>query len=307
MSGTILIMIAASLWAIDAIFRTQLTFSIPAALIILIEHVIGLIALLPFLIRDWSAVKKLSSKSWINLIALAAISSVGGTIFFTQALAKSFAAKDFITPLLLLKLQPIFAITLAWLFLKEKITVRFLGIALMACIGSYLIGFGWSMPQLALSGKTLVFILAIAAPLCWGAGTILSKNLLHDVSFSTAAALRYLAAIPVAVIAAYALGQTYDVMHLGWNEVWRFLVIALVTGGTAAIYIYYKGLQKTEAKVSSIVELVFPLVSVIIGITSLNPYGEPQTLNTAQIVGIVLLIGAILLLNQISIQTDKKS
>lgn len=301
--GPFIIMIAASLWAIDAIFRTQLTYTIPAASIIFLEHLIGFILLSPLFIKNFSEIKKLKIKEWITFIVLTIVSSVAGGLLFTQALGASFAQKDFITPLLLIKLQPIFVIILSALFLKEKITVKFCFFAVLALIGSYIMSFGLMPISFSLEGKMLVYILALSATLCWGVGTILSKKVLSKVSFATATTLRYGIAIPVAIIFMYTLGQTYNFAQLGFDQIWRFLVIAGVTGGAAAIFIYYWGLKNTQAKVSTIAELIFPLISIIIATTNLNPYGAPQQLNSANIFGIIIVIASIL---AISFDSAKK-
>lgn len=234
---------------------------------------------------------------WLNFIVLTIVSSVSGGLLFTQALSASFAQMDFITPLMLLKLQPVFVIILSAIFLKEKLTLKFSIAAAFAIVGSYIMNFGLTAPVLSLTGKTLVYILALGATLCWGVGTILSKRALSRISFPAASALRYGVAIPVALIFAYALGQTYDFSQLGFDQIWRFLIIGAITGGAAAIFIYYWGLRHTQAKVSTIAELIFPVITVVIGTTSLNPYGAPQQLTTANILGIIILITSILIIS----------
>ncbi len=299
--GPYLIMIAASLWAIDALFRTQLTYSIPSSSIVFFEHLIGFLILSPIFFKNWNAIKKLTTNEWINFILLTVVSSVLGTILFTQALAKSFAEFDFVTPILLQKLQPVFVIGLSALFLKEKITKRFLIFAALALVGSYLMTFGTQTVQLTLQGKELVFVLSVGAALCWGGGTILSKKALKTLDFPAATAMRFLLAIPISLIFAFFLNQTYDFTKLGFDQIWRFLVIASVTGGAGAIFLYYKGLQHTDAKVSTFAELMLPIVSLLIALTALNPYGEPQKLTIANIIGIIILI-----VSMISITMENK-
>lgn len=294
--GPFIIMIAASFWAIDALFRTQLTYTIPSASIIFLEHLIGFVVLFPLVIKHFSEIRNMKKGEWLNFIALTIVSSVAGGLLFTQALSASFAQMDFITPLMLLKLQPVFVILLSALFLKEKLTLRFCIAATFAIVGSYIMNFGLTTPVFSLAGKTLVYILALGATVCWGVGTILSKRALSRISFPAASALRYGIAIPVALIFAYALGQTYDFTQLGFDQLWRFLLIGTITGGAAAIFIYYWGLRHTQAKVSTIAELIFPVITLIIGTTSLNPYGQPQQLQTANILGIIILVISILII-----------
>lgn len=295
--GPTLIMIAASFWAIDALFRTQLTFTIPVGTIIFIEYIIGAIIMLPILKKSIAEYKKMTQKDWWIFMSMVTVSSVLGILLFTEALDLSFAQNDFASPLLVQKLQPVFVIILSALILKERLTARFLGLAAIAFVGSYLITFGFNAVPVSVEGKGLVYLLALGAAMSWGSGTIMSKYVLKKLSFPAATALRLLASIPVAGIFMVALGETYNIMELGWGDMWRFIMIAGVTGGALAIYLYYKGLQTTQAKVSTIAELMFPIISIMIAITPLNPYGEAQILTIGNIIGIILLLGSILMIS----------
>lgn len=296
-------MVAASLWAIDALFRTQLTYSIPSTWIVFIEHLIGFILLSPIFFKNWRWIKTMGKGEWINFILLTIVSSVLGGLLFTQALAKSFAEFDFVTPLLLQKLQPVFVIILSAIWLKEKITWRFITLAAVALIGSYLMTFGVQPIDLTFQGKELVFLLSIGAALCWGSGTIMSKKALKTLEFPAATAMRFFLAIPISLIFAFAFNHSFDPGQLGFGEFWRFAVIASVTGGAGAIFLYYKGLQNTDAKVSTFAELMLPVVSIFIAITPLNPYGEPQQLTMANIIGIITLVTSIVV---ISLENNKR-
>ena len=286
-------MIAASLWAIDALLRGSLIKTMPPASIVFYEHLIGFIILIPLFFRYWPKFTSLKLRDWLILIGLTVVSSALGTILFTQALARSFALNDFATPVLLLKLQPLFVILLAATFLKEKLTLRFLLLVPVALVGSYLVSFGWQRVPLVLTDRTIVYLLSLGATFSWGAGTILSKAALRKLSFSEATVIRYALAIPVTMIFMLSLQQSYALGDLRLNQIFRLIIIAFTTGA-GAIFIYYRGLKRTEAKVSTIAELMYPLVSILIAITALNPYGAPQQLSKANIIGILLLLAAIL-------------
>lgn len=294
--GPVLIMFAASLWALDALIRTGLTTSIPSASIVTIEHVFGFILLLPIFIKSISVYAKLKTYDWLIALTLAAVSGVGGTVLFTQALGFSFATGDFVTPVLLQKTQPLFVTLLAALFLKERLTLRFLALIPLALIGSYMVSFGVAQVQLQLSGKELIVLLSLGASFAWGSGTILSKTLLKKLSFSQATSLRFLLTIPIAFGVSVLLHQALNPLLLTLDNVWRFILIAFVTGA-GAILIYYRGLKETEAKVSTFAELSFPIVSILIAVTPLNPYGAPQTLTLPNIFGIVILLVSIILIS----------
>lgn len=298
------IMAAASLWGFDALFRTQLTKSIPIPFIIFFEHLLGFIILSPVFIKNLRWIKAIKFDTWKTLIAMTTISSVLGTLLFTQALAKSFAFNDFITPILLQKLQPIFVVAMSAYILKEKLTLKFIILAIFALIGSYLLSFGTMPISLTLSGKEAVYLLSLGAAICWGMGTILSKKILDQIEFPLATALRFFLAIPISFGFVYFLQSGYEIANIPNIDLIRFLIIAIVTGGAGAIFIYYYGLQNTKAQIATFAELMLPVVSILIAITELNPYGAPQQLTVANISGIVILVVSIIL---ISLQNKPKN
>lgn len=290
------IMAAAALWALDGLFRTQLTRSIPTTSIIFFEHVLGFIILSPIIIKNFRWIKAIKVETWRMILLMTLVSTVLGTLFFTEALARSFAYNDYVTPILLQKLQPIFVIIMSAIFLKEKLSIRFLFLAATALVGSYLISFGTAPISLSLDGKELIYLLAIGAAFCWGTGTILSKKVLDKVEFPTATALRFLLAIPISFVFVLMLKQSYDFTQIASGDFIRFLIIAGITGGAGALFLYYWGLQNTQAKISTFAELTFPIVSILIAITPLNPYGSPQQISGPNIVGILLLLASIILI-----------
>ena len=114
-----------------------------------------------------------------------------------------------------------------------------------------------------------------------GTGTILSKTILTKLSFSEATVIRYALAVPVTFLIMIALQQSQSVAQLKLDDIIRLVIIAFTTGA-AAIFIYYRGLRRTEAKVSTIAELMYPIISILIAITPLNPYGAPQQLTPSK-------------------------
>ena len=290
------IMAAAALWALDGLFRTQLTYSIPTTSIIFFEHVLGFIILSPIIVKNFRWIKAINIDTWKALILMTLVSTVLGTLFFTEALARSFAYNDYVTPILLQKLQPIFVIIMSAIFLKEKLSIRFLFLAAIALVGSYLISFGTTPISLSLDGKELIYLLALGAAFCWGTGTILSKKVLDKVEFPLATALRFLLAIPISFVFVLMLKQSYNFTQIASGDFIRFLIIAGITGGAGALFLYYWGLQNTQAKISTFAELTFPIVSILIAITPLNPYGSPQQVSVSNIVGILLLFASIILI-----------
>jgi drug/metabolite transporter, DME family len=286
--GAVFVMIAASLWAVDALIRTPLTQSLGPLTIVFWEHVIGLFVLSPWIVGTLHRLRSIRMVDWLWFGLLTLVSSVGGTVLFTQALSTSFASGDFITPLLLQKLQPLIVIGLSAVLLKERIGKQFFWYAIIACVGGYLMSFGLHLPAFSFAGKEIVVVYALGAASCWALGTILSKTVLSSYRVQDSIVIRFALAIPLAFLVSLGISQPLQIPMQ--NAEWmRFFLIALTTGALALV-IYYIGLKKTPAHQATIAELIFPFVSVLIGITALNPYGQPQQLTIWQWIGIVLLL-----------------
>lgn len=283
---------ASSLWAMDGLLRAKLTFAIPSATIVFLEHLVGFIILLPFVYRVFFKLNKIDNRVWVELFILSLFSSVLGTILFTAALNMAFSVNDFATPILLQKLQPVFVVLLSTIFLRVNISFKFALSGLVALIGSYLISFGFGLPEM--NAKLLIVIMSFGAALCWGGGTILSKKLLTKFSNIEATGLRFLLAVPISFVFSLILRENFDYTSINTDQILSFLFIGLSTGAVSII-IYYKGLQRISPAVSTFAELFYPIIGMLIAISVLNPYGDPQQLSVDNVIGIaVLFVGIIL-------------
>ena len=126
------VIMAAILWSFDGFIRQNL-FTLPSFLIITIEHVIGAILFFPFLLKGWKEISALRQRGWISILWISVCGGILGTFFYTKALSYVNYI-DLSVVVLLQKFQPIFAIALAAVTLKEKITKRFLILAGIAII-----------------------------------------------------------------------------------------------------------------------------------------------------------------------------
>ena len=177
--------------------------------------------------------------------------------------------------LLLQKLQPIFAILLAILWLKERPKKTFYLWAIVALIGSYFLTFGFDQPDFNASGMFIPALLSILAAFSFGSSTVFSKKAVTKVSHGMGTALRFLitTGIMIVIIAVISLLNNFDVQTsyegisgfraLNWNLIGAFVIIALTTGGTA-IFIYYWGLKRVTAAQSTIYELMFPVSAIVL-------------------------------------------
>jgi len=120
--GPIFIILAAFLWSLDGFLRQSL-YALPSSLIVFLEHGLGFIVTIPLLIKLWPQIKKITRQVWFSVWWVVVFGGVLGTIFYTKALGLV-GYIDLSVVVLLQKLQPVFAVLLAALVLKEKMNMR---------------------------------------------------------------------------------------------------------------------------------------------------------------------------------------
>lgn len=260
-NGPLLIVIAATLWALDGIIRRSL-YVLPPITIVFFEHLIGALILLPLVIKGFRR-EKLTKKEFSLVAIVSLLSSLLGTLWFTTALLK-INYISFSVVYLLQKLQPIFAITAAYFLLKEKISRNFLGWAILALVSAYFVTFDKGVVNLATGAGTVeAALFAVGAAFAWGTSTAISKMALLKNSPSFITGLRFILTTAMALIGVMLLNQTSTLSAVTPSQLSSFVLIAVSTG-MVALYIYYRGLKRTQAKISTLLELIYPLLAVVI-------------------------------------------
>lgn len=284
--GPLFIIIAALLWSFDGLLRRNL-YSLPPAIVVFYEHLLGAIVLTPLLIKNIREVKKMNKKEWQAITIVALFSGALGTIFYTQALGL-INYIQFSVVVLLQQLQPIWAILAASILLKEKIDKKFIVWAILGIISAYLITFrDLKINFTTGSGQIYAALLALAAGFVWAVSTSFSKIVLDKVSYWVATALRFWLAPIFAFL--FILGQNNfaKMTMITWNQ-WLNLLTITFSTGMVALVIYYYGLRKTPARVSTICELVWPASAIFI-----DYFVFRQILSATQIIGVFLLLFSI--------------
>lgn len=282
--GPIFVVIAAFLWSLDGLLRRSL-YVLPPITIVFYEHLLGSLLILPFLFTEFfKGTSKLHAKQLIALLWVSLVSGVLGTLFYTTALAK-INYIQFSVVVLLQQLQPIFAIAAAALVLKEPITKNYLRWAILALIAAYFVSFPNLKVNLATgAGTAIAAAFAIGSAFFWGSSTAVSRYGLLRLSHLTMTGLRFLITTFMSLIAVFALGQTASLTRLTGQQLLTVLAIAFSTG-LVAMVIYYRGLKFTQARVSTILELFWPVSAIFI---SFFYYKESLTLT--QLTGSAVLL-----------------
>jgi len=277
------IIVAAALWGLDGIVLTPKLFNLPVPLVVFLNHALAFILMLPFFIKEFKEVKKLKKGDWGAFIWIAVF---GGAIG-TMAIVKALFYVNFVNlsiVILLQKFQPLFAIILAWLILKEKLPKKFFSWAVLAMIGGYLVTFGVQAPNLSTGDKTMVAALfSLLAAFAFGSATVFGKRALKNTNYRIGTYLRFGLTMVIMLLISLTTGDLSQLSAVNYFQWLIFIIIVLTTGG-AAIFIYYYGLKFVTASVSTICELAFPLTAIL-----LEYLIHGQLLTWAQWLGAILL------------------
>lgn len=281
------IIIAAMLWGFDGIVLRPELYTLPVVLVVFIESTITALYLSPLLFKNITTLKKLQAADWLSFFGVALFGGALGSLCITKALFYvNFVNLSVV--ILIQKLQPIFALTLAAVILKEKLSAKFFYWATLAIIGTYIMTFGFKIPELNMDNKNLLAALySVFAAFSFGFSTVLSKRALKNVNFELGTYLRFGISTIIMIVFVITLGELSSISLVSTKQWWIFLLIAFSTGGPA-IFLYYYGLKNITASSSTILELAFPMTAIILEYILHN-----NILNFVQWIGVAILIFSI--------------
>ncbi|ULO09248.1 DMT family transporter [Paenibacillus sp. 19GGS1-52] len=282
-SGFWLVVLGAALWGVDPLFRIILLRSLTSSQIVLLEHVVLFLAAAPVLWRHRAELKGIRLRQAGALLVVSWGGSAVATILFTMALSSG----DLNAVLLLQKLQPLFAIGLAALILKERLPKNFGPLILVALAGTYLLTFGWSIPF----GHVNSFIgvsslMALGAAALWGGSTVMGRYLLGSMKYETVTSLRFIMALPLLFVITSLENAPWQIHGgLGTSAAIAInLLLQALLPGLLSMLLYYKGLSTTKASFATLAELSFPMTGIV-----LNWMVFGQLVTLPQIIGFALI------------------
>lgn len=260
--GALAVSFSAILWGFDGVVLTPRLYNLDVGFVVFMLHLIPFAIMNLFLYRQYRHLKQFSKQDVILLFLIALFGGAIGTLAIVKALFLVNFQKLTIV-VLLQKLQPIFAIALAAIYLKEKIGKNYILWASLAIIAGYFLTFGTRVPNLETGANTVYAALfALLAAFSFGNSTVLSKKILDKYSFHTATFYRYgftALIMTVVVLITGNINQFDRVTTMNWVI---FLIISFTTG-SGAIFLYYYGLKKVKAIIATVCELFFPLSAII--------------------------------------------
>lgn len=282
--GFWLVVLGAALWGVDPLFRVILLKNLTSAQIVLLEHIIISLIAIPVL---WRNRVELRGIGWRHVGALLFISWGGSalaTILFTMGLSNG----NLNAVLLLQKLQPLFAIMLASLLLKEKLPRHFGILLIIALAGTYLLTFGMTLPIGHWNDFVQIgSLLSLGAAALWGGSTVMGRLMVGKLKYETVTSLRFVLALPLLAFMTWNEGAAWNMPALGtgaFAAVSLNLIGQALLPGLLSLLVYYKGLTTTKASVATLAELSFPMVGVLI-----NWIVFQEVVTSAQLLGFLLI------------------
>lgn len=261
--GALLVCLAATLWGFDSIVLTPNLFKLSVPYVVFMVHLLPFVGMTLFFGREeLKNIKKLDGKDLTYFFLVALFGGSLGTLSIVKALF--LVNFDHLTVVTLLqKLQPVFAVILAWIVLKEKITKQFVFWAILALIGGYFLTFEFNTPQMAYNGNMLLACgYSLLAAFSFGSATVFGKRILKNASFRTALYLRYSFTTFIMFVINIFSGTLANI-HTTQPFHWFIFIVIGLTSGSGAILLYYKGLRYIPANVATICELCFPVSSIL--------------------------------------------
>lgn len=292
--GVFFIFLASCLWAADTLIRYPLIFGgLSATKIVFSEHVLLTLALLPILYSQRGIWKKVKKDDLISFALIGGLGSALATLTFTKA----FSLINPSLVILLQKLQPLVAISLAHFVLSEPVKKEFLGWAFLCLLGGLLISgddlaAGWTLMmkgEINFGGKSLSgYFLTLVAVFGWGSATVFGKKL-STKGFTEVQIMAGRFSIGLLFLIPAVLSETQPLIREG--GVWSKIIFMVFLSGLLGMGLYYHGLKRIPARLSALAEMFFPFCAIAVNWIFLD-----AKLTAYQIAGgLLLLMGSTVL------------
>lgn len=266
--------------------------------IVFFEHILLTVFFSLSLFPSIKRIGELKLADVFSFLVIGGLGSAVATVAFTEAF-------QYLNPslvILLQKFQPLVAIILSAIVLKEEIQKQFLLWAFICMVGGLLI----SSPDIirfynlitsdystvtsdgALRGYGLVGVSILG----WGATTVFGKRL-SMVGYDTKSIMGGRFLIGLLVLIPFV--KWNESLSLPQSEDYVRILIMVLISGALAMWLYYKGLQRLSARTTAIAEMFFPFFAVVV-----NWFFLGKQLNDWQLLG-----GGILIIGSLIIQIKK--
>jgi drug/metabolite transporter (DMT)-like permease len=260
--GAIAISIAAVMWGLDGVVLTPRLYNLDVGFVVFFLHALPFLIMQPFLFRHYKYLKSFTGRDFLVILLIALLGGALGTLSIVKALFL-INFKELSIVVLLQKLQPVFAIALAAILLREKLNKYFAVWAAIAILGGYFLTFGFQKPALEAGSNTaLSAFYALIAAISFGSSTVFSKMILQRYNFATATFYRYGFTALIMLIYTSITGKITEFIIMDETN-WVIFIIIAFTTGSGAIFLYYYGLNRIKAMLAVMCELFFPISTIV--------------------------------------------
>ena len=289
--GAMAICVAATLWGLDGVVLTPRLYSLDIGLVVFIFHALPFLLMNLFMYKEYKHIRSFTKGDVLMFFLLSLLGGAVGTLAIVKALfLVNFKALTIVV--LLQKLQPVFAITLAALLLGEKLKRNFLLWSALAITAGYFLTFGFRLPDFTTNNNTaLAAGFSLLAAFAFGSSTVFSKKVLRKFSFFTATFYRYAFTSIIMLLFVLSTGTLKYIPEITGFQ-WTIFAVIGITTGSGAIFLYYFGLTRIRAMLATICELCFPVSAILF-----DYLVNDRTLSLIQWVSAGVLIFAILKLS----------
>lgn len=290
--GALAVALSAMLWGVDGILLTPQLYNLNTAFVVFVIHLFPFLLMNVFFFREYRQLRTMSKSDLIYFTLIALFGGALGTLAIVKSLfLMHFNSLSVIV--LLQKLQPVFAVILARIILKEHIKRHFVLWASIALIAGYFMTFGWALPDFTTEGVTTVYaaLLSLLAAFSFGSSTVFSKKILGNYSFVSSTFFRYGFTTLIMLLIVLFSGHIGDFSQITLRN-WLFIALIGLTTGSGAIFLYYYGLRHVKASLSTFLELMYPITAVI-----LDYFVNKTVYSPVQWIAISVMLFAIVMLN----------
>ncbi len=216
------------------------------------------------------SIRELIEKFKTHFILLMLLGLSGG-VLGTGLIMYSLSLVDISIASFIEKLQPIFAIAAAKIFLNESLPKGKMPFILLALVCSYFLAVPEPLSPFYSDISYVGVFAAAGASLFYGLNTVICRYLVVDgISAAELTFFRMsIGACQLLPIVYLQGGLTSDLLQKPLN-VWLILILASIISLVLAFDMFFRGLKFVSASIATMLELVTPVVAMGVGVYFLN-------------------------------------
>jgi drug/metabolite transporter (DMT)-like permease len=272
--GPALVALGACLFGIETLFRVHLNQRFSAGQLVFYEHLFILAVMVPAMVRHWRHMFGHSLRTYVYLTLAGVFGSALGAYFFTKGLglmAPSAAN-------LLLNIQPVFGAAMAYGLLRERIASQYplwAGVCLLAGAALSVKSVGDIWQGNTLWGVGYIVLTAFS----WGVSTAIGRGALLEIPPMAACVIRLWVGTACIFVLCLVQGQALSLADIreivatapqmaqaGWlgANLFKDMVLLAACAGALPLVIYYNGLSRTPASISTFCEMLQTIAALVI-------------------------------------------